>query len=380
MKPTIPFFKTTITGNEQKFVQDYLQSSDNASQKKYTALCLDWFKTSYGLEEFYLTKSCTHALELAALVANIQPGDEVIMPSFAFVSCANAFVLRGAICVFVDIRAEGMMMDESKIEAAITPKTKAILTLNYAGVAQDYSAIKAIAQKHNLLVIEDNAHGLLAKQNGQLLGTFGDISTFSFDHLKNITCGQGGGIAINNSALLERFYLAYEFGTNRRSFFNHQANRYEWKAIGSNFPLSELNAAMLYGQLTKGNDINAAFVRGWNQYFSSLKPLQEQGLIQLPQLKTTDEHSGHCFYIKVKDKEMRKALIDFLGEQNIIAQFHYVPLHSSAFGEKVGRFLGEDKFTTMESTRLVRLPLFYTITPQEIEEVVQKIIDFYRHI
>ena len=197
MPNTIPFFKTTITSTEKVLVQDYLQSTDSASSKKYIELCVAWFKSNYKLEVFCLTKSCTHALELAALVADIQPGDEVIMPSYAFVSCANAFVLRGAVCVFIDIRPNGMMMDETKIEAAITPKTKAILTLNYAGVAQDYSVITAMAKKYNLLVIEDNAHGLLAKQNGRLLGSFGDISTFSFDHLKNITCGQGGGIAVN---------------------------------------------------------------------------------------------------------------------------------------------------------------------------------------
>ena len=378
MPNTIPFFKTTITSTEKVLVQDYLQSTDSASSKKYIELCVAWFKSNYKLEEFYLTKSCTHALELAALVADIQPGDEVIMPSYAFVSCANAFVLRGAVCVFIDIRPNGMMMDETKIEAAITPKTKAILTLNYAGVAQDYSVITAMAKKYNLLVIEDNAHGLLAKQNGRLLGSFGDISTFSFDHLKNITCGQGGGIAVNNPALLERFYLAYEFGTNRRSFFNHQANRYEWKAIGSNFPLSELNASMLYAQLLEGENITAAFVRGWDQYFSALKPLQEKGLIELPILSNTDEHSGHCFYIKVKDKETRKALIDYLTEKDIIAQFHYVPLHSSEFGQKVGRFSEDDDFTTKESARLVRLPLFHSITAQEIDRVVQEINSFYQ--
>lgn len=378
MANTITFFKTTITGTEINFVLEYLQSADSASLKKYTALCVEWFKTQYGFDEFALTKSCTHALELAALVADIQPGDEVIMPSFAFVSCANAFALRGAVCVFVDVRPNGMMMDETKIEAAITTKTKAILTLNYAGVAQDYSVIAHIAKKHNLLVIEDNAHGLLAKQNGRLLGSFGDISTFSFDHLKNITCGQGGGIAINNPALLERFYLAYEFGTNRRSFFNHQANRYEWKAIGSNFPLSELSAAMLYAQLLESENINAAFVRSWDQYFSALKPLQQKRLIELPLVKSTDDHNGHCFYIKVKDKETRKALIDYLTEKDIIAQFHYVPLHSSEFGQKVGRFSREDEFTTKESARLVRLPLFHSITAQEIERVVQEINNFYR--
>jgi len=377
MSNTIPFFKTTITGSENELVQQYLHSSDSASLKKHTELCVNWFNHHYGFGEFALTKSCTHALELAALVANIQPGDEVIMPSFAFVSCANAFALRGAVCVFVDIRPNGMMMDEAKIEAAITPKTKAILTLNYAGVAQDYAAILPMAKKYNLLVIEDNAHGLLAKQNGRLLGSFGDISTFSFDHLKNITCGQGGGIAINNPTLLERFYLAFEFGTNRRSFFNHQANRYEWKAIGSNFPLSELNAAMLYAQLLEGENINTAFVRSWEQYFSSLKSLQQQGFIELPLVKSTDDHSGHCFYIKVKDKETRKGLIDYLTERNITAQFHYVPLHSSEFGKKAGRFSGEDEFTTKESARLVRLPLFYSITAQEIERVVQEINSFF---
>lgn len=372
----IPFFKTTITGNEQKYLQTLLEAEDGLAGKEYLSKSEKWFNENHGLKNFYLTKSCTHSLELAALLLNLQPGDEVIMPSYAFVSCANAIALRGATCVFVDVHPDSMNIDESQIEAAITPHTKAILTLNYAGVACNYEVILPIAKKYGLSVIEDNAHGIGAKYKGRFLGTFGDISTFSFDHLKNVTCVQGGGMAINNPTLFERFYVTYEFGTNRRAFFKGDGDRYEWKGLGSNFPLSELSAAMLLPQLEVVKDINAHFINSWNLYSEKLSDLATEGTIKLPLTSEDFEHNGHCFFIKTKSAEERTSLIHFLESKGIQAQFHYTPLHSSEFGRRVGRFVGQDN-TSWEGKTILRLPLFYGITASEVETVTEKISEFY---
>jgi dTDP-4-amino-4,6-dideoxygalactose transaminase len=374
----IPFFRATLTGNEGTYINRVLENANAFAAKEFTQKCEQWFKEHHGIPHFFLTKSCTASLELAALVLDIQPGDEVIMPSFAFVSCANAFALRGAVCVFVDV-SPNMNLDEKKVEAAITRKTKAIVTVNYAAVACNYAVLKEIAQRHNLFIVEDNAHGTGAKHNNDFLGTFGDIATFSFDHLKNITCGQGGGIALNNKSLLERFYVAYEFGTNRRSFFNHQADRYEWKSLGSNFPLSELNAAMLLAQLEECHTINARFVQLWNEYFEALAPLAEKEKFVLPQMTSENRHNGHCFYLKTRTAAERNELITFLQNKHINAQFHYTTLHGSTFGKIVGRFIGNDDFTTHHSATLVRLPLFYSMKNEEVATVVSAITDFYKH-
>lgn len=373
----VPFFKTAITGDEEQYVHQVLHDGNSFADKNFISKCENWFAENHGLKNFFLTKSCTHSLELAALTLGIKTGDEVIMPSFAFVACANAIALRGATCVFVDIEPTSMNIDAAKIEAAITPKTKAILTINYSGVACDYVAIKKIAQKHQLFIIEDNAHGTGAKQGENSLGSFGDISTFSFDHLKNISCGQGGGIAINNEKLLENFFVHYEFGTNRRNFFKGKANRYEWKNLGSNFPLSELNAAMLYSQLENSEKINGRFVQLWNLYFEKLSVLQTQNKIGLPKLSIDSHHNAHCFFIKTKNEEERNALIRFLNATEISAQFHYTPLHSSEFGLTAGRFNGNDEFTSTESKRLLRLPLYYNMTDREINHVISKVLEFY---
>lgn len=373
----VPFFRTAITGDEEKYVQQVLHDGNSFAEKNFISKCEKWFEENHGLKNFFLTKSCTHSLELAALTLGIKTGDEVIMPSFGFVACANAIALRGATCVFVDIEPNSMNIDAAKIEAAITTKTKAILTINYSGVACDYRAIKDIAKKHRLFIIEDNAHGTGAKQEENFLGTFGDISTFSFDHLKNISCGQGGGIAINNEKLLESFFVHYEFGTNRRNFFKGKANRYEWKNLGSNFPLSELNAAMLYSQLENVEKINGRFVQLWNLYFEKLSALQTQNKIALPKLSPDSHHNAHCFFIKTKNEQERNALIQFLQAEEINAQFHYTPLHSSEFGLTAGRFKGNDEFTTNESKRLLRLPLYYNMSHTELNHVVSKVLEFY---
>lgn len=377
MKQNIPFFKSTLTGNEVAHVQQVLGDSNSFFQKQYIAKCEAWFKDQCGLDNFYLTKSCTASLELAAQLLGIGPGDEVIMPSYAFVSCGNAFAIRGARCIYVDVYADSMNIDDTKLEQAITPKTKAIVTINYAGVACNYEAIRAIANKHCLFVIEDNAHGTGAKQGDTYLGAFGDISCFSFDHLKNITCGQGGGIAVNNAALLERFFIHYEFGTNRRSFFNGNADRYEWKGMGGNYPLSEVNAAMLYAQLLDSEKINGEFVRLWNRYRQALNGLEGKGYLTLPSPAVTDKHNAHCFFIKTKTADERSALIKYLHERGINAQFHYTPLHSSEYGRTVGEFRGDDVVTSTKSRTLLRLPLYYGLKDEELEYVVQAVNQFY---
>jgi dTDP-4-amino-4,6-dideoxygalactose transaminase len=374
----VPFFKTTITGEESKYIVQVVSDGESFMHKDFVAKCENWFKENHGTENFFLTKSCTHSLELAALVLNIQKGDEVIMPSYAFVACGNAFALRGATCVFVDIHPDTMNIDETKIEAAITSKTKAIVTLNYSAVGCNYEAIRKIADKHNLFIIEDNAHGIGAKYEGKFLGTFGDISTFSFDHLKNISCAQGGGIAINRNDLLENFFVHYEFGTNRRSFFKGKGDRYEWKNLGSNFPLSELNAAMLFAQLENCKGINVQFLELWNLYCDELSVLKKENRIWFAEPPDNIEHNAHCFYIKTKDDHERGALIKFLSEREINAQFHYTPLHSSEFGATAGRFAGEEVYTVRESKRLLRLPLFYGMKTEEVKYVAEAVKLFYK--
>lgn len=377
MAMSIPFLKTSLAGTEHIYIQKVLADGAAFFSKEFVAKCEQWFADKHGLPNFFLTKSCTHSLELAAVLLGIKPGDEVILPSYAFVSCGNAFALLGATCVFIDVHPVTMNIDETKIEAAITSKTKAILTLNYASVCCNYEAIRKIADKHGLYIIEDNAHGILAKQGERFTGTFGDISTFSFDHMKNISCGQGGGIAINNPALLEGFFVPYEFGTNRRKFFNKEADRYEWKGIGSNFQLSELNAAMLFAQLEHAEKINGRFVELWNLYHSALAPLEAKGKFGLPNPPQNMKHNGHCFFIKTRSRDERAALITFLQQKGITAQFHYTPLHSSDFGKTAGRFAGTDHHTTTESHKLLRLPLFYGLKDEEVDFVINSIREFY---
>lgn len=374
----IPFFKTTLTGNEKKYVERLLTDEDAPSQKNYIQKCEEWFRDVYGFNNFFLTKSCTHALELAALVLDLKTGDEVIMPSYAFVACANAFALRGAIPVFVDIDAATMNISAAEVEKAITTSTKAIVTLNYAGVGCDYKVLKEMASKYNIPIVEDNAHGIGAKHNGNYLGSFGDISTFSFDHLKNITSFQGGGIVINNEEYLERFYVAYEFGTNRRLFFKGKADRYEWTGLGSNYPLPELNAAFLFAQLKDTCAINSLFMHRWKQYAAGLLGLAKKGQLTIPSIQNDNEHNAHCFYIKSINTEVRIKLIEFLQQKEINAQFHYTPLHSSRFGKHAGKMASTNEITTFESQRLLRLPLYYSITDAELDEVIDAVNSFYK--
>lgn len=373
----IPFFQISITGKETTNVDGILKNGQNFAANGYIEKCERWFIENHGLKNFYLTKSCSQSLELAALILNLKENDEVIMPSYALVACGNAFALRGAKCVFVDIDKATMNIDATKIEAAISPKTKAILTINYAGVGCNYDEILRIKNKHNLYLIEDNAHGTGAKWQSKFLGTFGDISTFSFDHMKSISCGQGGGISINNERLMPQFFISYESGTNRQSFFRNETNKYEWKGLGSNYRLSELNAAMLFAQLESEKEIIETLGIRWKKYYNAFKALAEKDKIEIAETSNNANHNSHCFYIKTGNINERNALIKFLAERDIQAQFHYVPLHSSEYGKRWGRFVGEDKYTTAESERLLRLPLYFNMTDEEQARVISGVEGFY---
>ena len=342
----------------------------------YSNKCKEWFESKLG-DKVLLTTSCTHALEMAALLADIGPGDEVIMPSYTFVSTANAFVIRGAKIKFVDIRKDTMNIDENLIEQAITPRTKAIVPVHYAGVGCEMDTIVDIAKGYNLAVIEDAAQGMMATYKGKDLGTFGRFGTFSFHETKNYTMGEGGLILIRDEEDIERAEITREKGTDRKKFFRGEVDKYSWVDIGSSYLPSEMNAAYLYAQLETADEINQRRLDIWNIYRRELRELEEKEYIELPYIPQECTHNAHMFYIKLKDLEERTKLVKFLEKREIKAVFHYVPLHSSPTGRKYGEFVGQDIFTTTESERLLRLPLFYDLTDEELYRVVETVKDFY---
>ena len=324
-----------------------------------------------------LTTSCTHATEMAALLADIQPGDEVIMPSYTFVSTADAFVLRGAVAVFVDIRPDTMNMDETLIESAITSKTKAIVPVHYAGVACEMDTIMNIAKAHNLMVIEDAAQGVMSTYKGKALGTIGDYGCYSFHETKNYSMGEGGALLIQDPVNVERAEIIREKGTNRSKFFRGEIDKYTWVAAGSSYLPSELNAAYLYAQLEQAQQIFDNRMACWNRYYEQLTPLAEARRLELPVIPEGCQHNAHMFYIKVKDLDERTALISYLKQQGIQTVFHYIPLHSSPAGRALGRFHGEDRYTTRESERLLRLPMYYGLQESDVDQVVHAIRSFW---
>ncbi len=323
-----------------------------------------------------LTTSCTHALEMAAYLCDLQPGDEVIMPSYTFVSTADAFVLRGARIVFVDIRPETMNIDETKIEAAITEKTRVIVPVHYAGVACPMDEILAIAKKHGLMVVEDAAQGVNAYYKGKALGTIGDFGTYSFHETKNYSMGEGGALLFNRDEDQDRAEIVREKGTDRSKFFRGQIDKYSWVGYGSSYLPSELNAAYLCAQLGMFDEINERRLAIWNYYHETLKPLADAGLIEQPYIPDYAVHNAHMYYIKTKDLQTRTSLIRYLKEKGEMAVFHYIPLHTSKAGKEFGRFHGEDVYTTKESERLMRLPLFYNLTDMEMEKVARDILEY----
>ena len=346
---------------------------------EFTKECSKWMEEKFNVPKVLLTTSCTSALEMAAILLNIKQGDEVIMPSYTFVSTADAFVMVGAKVVFVDVNPKTMNIDENKIEAAITDKTKAIAVVHYAGISPDMDKIMEIAKKHNLKVVEDAAQGFMATYKGRYLGTIGDLGCYSFHETKNYSMGEGGALVINNPELIERAEIIREKGTNRSKFYRGEIDKYTWVDYGSSYLPSELNCAYLYPQLEKAEEINNERLSSWNYYKENLEDLEEKGLIEIESVPEYSKHNAHMFYIKTKDLDERTKLLKYLKQNDVQAVFHYIPLHNAPAGKKFGTFCGEDKYTTVESDKLVRLPMYYGLTKFDQDIVINKVKDFYKN-
>lgn len=374
----IHFNRPAFTGKELDYIQDAVSRGMLCGDGAYTRKCADWMKEKFAVGHVLLTTSCTHALEMAAYLCGIAPGDEVIMPSYTFVSTADAFVLRGAKIVFVDVRPETMNINEDLIEAAITPRTKAIVPVHYAGVACDMDKIMAIARKYNLKVVEDAAQGVNAYYKGKALGTIGDFGCYSFHETKNYTMGEGGALVFQDEQYLEQAEILREKGTDRSKYFRGQVDKYTWVGYGSSYLPSELNAAYLYAQLEQSEAINEKRMAIYQTYYQALKQLSERepGAVQLPYVPEYACHNAHMFYLKLKDVSVRTRFISYMREQGVQCVFHYVPLHSSKAGRQFGRFHGEEQFTTKESERLVRLPMFYNLDLEDARSIAKKVLAF----
>ncbi|WP_339157804.1 dTDP-4-amino-4,6-dideoxygalactose transaminase [Paenibacillus sp. FSL W8-0186] len=373
----ILFNVPTTTGNESIYINEAIKEGHLSGDGKFTKLCNGWFEDKFDVQKSLLTTSCTHALEMSAILADIKEGDEVIMPSYTFVSTANAFVLRGARIVFVDIRPDTMNIDESLIEEAITSKTKAIVPVHYAGVACDMDKILEIANKHNIVVIEDAAQGVMSQYKGRYLGTIGHIGCYSFHETKNYNSGEGGAILVNHESYVERAEIIREKGTNRSRFFRGQVDKYTWVDLGSSYLPSEINAAFLYAQLEQAEEINNNRMQSWNRYHIGLADLEKRGYVQLPTIPNECSHNAHMYYLKCRSLDERTRLIQFLKERGVQSVFHYIPLHSSNAGKQFGRFNGKDNYTTIESEKLLRLPLYYNFANDDLDKVVDSIYKFY---
>ncbi|NMF48124.1 dTDP-4-amino-4,6-dideoxygalactose transaminase [Pseudoalteromonas arctica] len=374
----IPFNTPLCIGNEKTHVLTAIESGKLCGDGPYGKKCQQWFEKQLGARKTLLTPSCTHALELAAILIDIKVGDEVIMPSYTFVSTANPFVLRGAKVVFVDIRQDTMNIDEQKIEAAITDKTKAIIPVHYAGVGCDMDKIMLLADKYNLWVVEDAAQGMMSSYKGKALGTIGHLGAFSFHETKNYTSGgEGGLLIINDDKLIQRAEVVREKGTNRSLFFRGMVDKYSWVDVGSSYLPSELQAAYLFGQLEKAHEVNQARLATWEQYYSCLSSKALEKYIVLPCIPSTCEHNAHMFYIKAKNLEERSMLISYLKENDVMSVFHYIPLHSAIYGLSNTMFHGDDDVTTKDSERLLRLPMWYGISSSEITKISDLIHEFY---
>ena len=364
-------------GKEKDYIQQAIENHKICGDGDFTKKCNQWLEEKTGIKKALLTTSCTHATEMAAILLNIQEGDEVIMPAYTFVSTADAFVMRGAKVVFVDIRPDTMNMDENLIEAAITEKTKAIVPVHYAGVSCEMDKIMELAETYHLAVVEDAAQGMMASYKGKALGTIGNFGCFSFHETKNYSMGEGGALLIRDEKYIEDAEIIREKGTNRSKFFRGQIDKYTWVNCGSSYLPSDINAAYLYAQLECADKINENRLELWNQYYKALQPLQSIGKIELPTIPDGCVHNAHMFYMKAKDIEERTRLIQYLKENQILAVFHYIPLHTAPAGIKYGRFSGEDNYTTRESERLLRLPMYYGLQQSKVDYIAKKIVDFY---
>lgn len=374
----IHFNVPPVVGNELQYMEEAIKNRKICGDGMFTKKCSAWMEEKTGTAKALLTTSCTHAIEMSAILSNIQPGDEVIMPSYTFVSTADAFVLRGAKVIFVDIRPETMNIDERLIEEAVTERTKAIVPVHYAGVACKMDEICDIAKRHNLFVIEDAAQGVMSFYKGRPLGTLGDYGCYSFHETKNYSMGEGGALLIKDPKNIERAEIIREKGTNRSKFFRGQIDKYTWMDAGSSYLPSDLNAAYLWAQLEKAEEIRNDRMASWNLYNQLLKELEEEGYIRLLEIPEECTHNAHMFYIKTKDLEERQNLISFLKAKGVGAVFHYIPLHSAPAGKKYGEFFGKDIYTTSESERLLRLPLYYKLSNDSIEKIVEAIKEFYK--
>ena len=374
----ISFNRPPYSAMALTYMKQAIENHKICGDGEFTKRCSAWLEQNTGTAKAFLTTSCTHATEMAAMLADVGPGDEIIMPSYTFVSTADAFVLRGAKPVFVDIRPDTMNIDETLIEAAVTEKTRVIVPVHYAGVACEMDTIMEIAKRHRLCVIEDAAQGMMSTYKGKMLGTIGDYGCYSFHETKNYSMGEGGALLVRNSEDILRAEIIREKGTNRSQFFRGEVDKYSWQASGSSYLPSDMNAAYLWAQLEQAEEIDQNRLRSWNLYYELLRPLAEEGRIELPFVPEGCVHNGHMFYIKARDLEERTRLIAYLRENETYAVFHYVPLHTAPAGKKFGEFRGEDKYTTRESERLFRLPMYYGLTEEEITYIAGKVSDFFK--
>ncbi len=372
----IDFNRPPFVGKELEYIKEAIDYGKLCGDGIFTKKCSAWMEEKFDVNHVLLTTSCTSALEMASYLCDLKPGDEVIMPSYTFVSTADAFVLRGATCVFVDIDPKTMNIDASLIEDAITERTKAIVPVHYAGVSCDMDAIMDIAKRHNLLVVEDAAQGVNAYYKGKALGTIGDFGCYSFHETKNYSMGEGGAVVFNDDKYQEPAEILREKGTDRSKFFRGQVDKYTWVNYGSSYLPSDMNAAYLYAELEKAEEINEKRHAIYNLYNEMLKPLADRGLIEQPFVPADCTHNAHMYFLKAKDLETRTDLIKYLRSKDVCAVFHYIPLHSSTAGQKFGRFHGEDKYTTKESERLMRLPMFYNLDMSDAERVAQAVLDY----
>lgn len=373
----IDFNVPAFVGDEIEYIKQAIEAHKICGDGMFTKKCNGWLEERFHAQKVLLTTSGTTALDMAMLLCDIQPGDEVILPSYTFSSTATSAVLAGAKLIFVDIRPDTMNIDETKIEGAITEKTKVIMVVHYAGVACEMDTIMSIAKKHNLKVVEDAAQGVMSKYKGKYLGTIGDFGCYSFHETKNYSMGEGGALVINDAKYNEKAEILREKGTNRSKFFRGQVDKYTWVDFGDSYLPSDINAAYLWAQLRKADEINEGRLKCWNYYYNALQPLAKKGKVELPVVPNECVHNAHMFYIKCRDLEERTEFISFMKSKQIYCVFHYIPLHSAPAGVKFGRFCGKDEFTTAESERLVRLPLYYGLTVEECREVVKNIYEFF---
>lgn len=373
----IGFNRPPYVGTEFEYIRKAVENRKICGDGEFTKKCNSWIEDRFHAQKALLTTSGTTALDMAMILCDLKPGDEVILPSYTFSSTATAAVLVGAKLVFVDIRPDTMNIDETKIEAAITRKTRVIIAVHYAGVACEMDTIMDIARRHNLKVVEDAAQGVMSTYKGRALGTIGDFGCYSFHETKNYSMGEGGALVINNSAYNERAEILREKGTNRAKFFRGQVDKYTWVDFGDSYLPSELNAAYLWAQLEKADMINKDRLDSWNAYYAAFKVLQEEKLVELPSVPEGCIHNAHMFYIKCKDLNERTRFIDYMKDNDVQTVFHYIPLHSAPAGLKFGRFFGEDIYTTKESERLVRLPLYYGLKEEDRNKVIALVLKFY---